>query len=829
MKKKDIKKKILSIMRNGVAFFGGSAVLILFLTLNSLRLHTLIDWTGILFACALGGGAGLFLRRLFINMRKVNLKLNRRESTYRELIENIDEIIFTLDSTGAIRFISTAITAYTGYSPEDLVGTSFKSYIYPDDLADLEDAFKMTLEGNIITREFRILTRSSEVVWMRSLGKTLPGKEINAGIEGLLYNISDRKNSEEALFRSEEHFRRMTENILDGLFIIENTTISYVNRRTCEILQSRSDMLIGRDISYVIESYISRENHVLADTIIEKLRKRRGSTGEMEFWITRKDNTRRYLHVRNSLTTDQYGLITRYAVVTDMTERHVAEEKLRETEEKFRIIFNNAGDAVIIHDANGTIYEVNNVAVARLGFPYDDLLRMNTREIVAPEARDRMPKTLDDYRKISLAFRETVHRARDGSLIPSEVNSRIIEYRGHSLILSIVRDVRERKRFENEIQRASKLESIGVLAGGIAHDFNNILMAIIGNISLAKLDSDKNSQVFNLLTDAENASWRARELTQQLLTFAKGGAPVKKTTSISDFVREVATFALRGTNIQSCFNFSDTLWSVDIDEGQMSQVLHNLIINANQAMPDGGEIRITCDNYTVNKGSSLPLPGGEFVRISVSDQGPGVPEDHLIKIFDPFFTTKEGGSGLGLTTSYSIIKKHGGYITAESPPKEGMTFHIFLPASRKKPRKKEQHNKLLHGRGEILLMDDDPMIRKVAGNMIEHLGYTVVFAKDGLEALQIYRDAVDAGHRFEAVVMDLTIPGGMGGKEAIKELLELDSTARVIVSSGYSNDQVMSDYRVYGFKGVVVKPYRIEELSMALKSVICEEKAETVT
>jgi signal transduction histidine kinase/CheY-like chemotaxis protein len=388
-------------------------------------------------------------------------------------------------------------------------------------------------------------------------------------------------------------------------------------------------------------------------------------------------------------------------------------------------------------------------------------------------------------------------------------------------VIEYVRDISNQKLMEKEMQKMEKLESLGVLAGGIAHDFNNILTAILGNVSLAKIPARSDEKIIKRLTDAEKACERAKDLTQQLLTFAKGGAPIKKTADIAELIRDTAGFALRGSNVRSEISIANDLWAVDVDEGQISQVIHNLVINADQAMPQGGILKLRAKNVRLDSQKAIPLPEGNYIAIAIIDQGVGIPKEYVAKIFDPFFTTKQKGSGLGLASSYSIISNHGGHITVESIPGSGSTFIVYLPASEKKLESKKPAAEIIaSGNGKILVMDDEDLIRDVARDILSNLGYEADLARDGAEALDLYCKAKDAGQSYAAVIMDLTIPGGMGGEEAVKKLLAIDPAAKVIVSSGYSNDRIMSDFKAYGFSGVMTKPYRIADMGKTLQLVI---------
>jgi CheY-like chemotaxis protein len=367
-----------------------------------------------------------------------------------------------------------------------------------------------------------------------------------------------------------------------------------------------------------------------------------------------------------------------------------------------------------------------------------------------------------------------------------------------------------------------KLEAIGVLAGGIAHDFNNLLTGILGNLSIAELYIKKEDPIFEILKRAKSSSQRAGDLTKQLLTFSKGGAPIKKPTAITELIEETGGFSLRGSSVKCEYSFPDDLFPVEIDKGQISQVISNLIINADHAMPNGGTIKLSAENVIIRGDESLPLKEGKYVKLAVEDYGTGISRENLSKIFDPYFTTKEHGSGLGLASCYSIIINHGGYISVESELGIGTTFHIYLPASEKEVFKVEGISEELPllGRGKILFMDDEEDVINAGGQMLIELGYEVECAKNGTEAVELYQKAKKAGEPFEAVILDLTVPGGMGGQETIQKLLKIDPGVKAIVSSGYSNLPMMAEYKSYGFKGVVAKPYEINELSKVLYKLI---------
>jgi CheY-like chemotaxis protein len=365
------------------------------------------------------------------------------------------------------------------------------------------------------------------------------------------------------------------------------------------------------------------------------------------------------------------------------------------------------------------------------------------------------------------------------------------------------------------------LEAVGILAGGIAHDFNNILTVVLGNITLAEMDAAPGTPQRRLLRDAHLATLRARDLTQQLLTFAKGGDPVRAAVELPELLRESAGFALHGSSSRAEFDLPIDLWPVNADKGQLGQVIHNLVINAVQAMPQGGVVTVRAANECLRAGAVGGLPAGEYVRITVADTGTGIPAEHLTKIFDPYFTTKQQGSGLGLATVYSILRKHQGHIEVESQPGAGATFHLWLPMARAgadAPVVATAPAAALSGR--VLFMDDEAPILEMARNFLPRLGLQGECVPDGRAAIEKYREALQAGTPFDVVVMDLTVPGGMGGREALDHLRALDPKVRAIVSSGYSRDPVLANHRAHGFVGILPKPYGLEQFQKALEAVL---------
>ena len=622
------------------------------------------------------------------------------------------------------------------------------------------------------------------------------------------------------LKESEALHRVLVENANEAILVTQSEKIIYVNAKATEVTGYSRDKLISSPFFKFIHpddrERISFDDN--SDHSDEKISK------YLTFRIINRKNNIRWV--------DAKLLATRWATksammcfLIDITERKNDEEALRNSETKYRHLVEHAPAGIYEVDmTTGRLISVNDVMCEYLGYTKEEFLNLKMWDILKEKSREKL---LERHAKMLKG--EPVPEAAEYEVTGKNKNKisflayTRIEYRNGQPFRAntVAHDITERKKMEGELSKAQKLESLGVLAGGIGHDFNNLLSGIIGNISLAKLESERGENIMETLDEALRVSAKASALTQQLLVFSKEGAPVKKTASIAEVLRDSTAFTLRGSNVKCKFKIAANLWPIKVDVGQFSQVIHNLAINALQTMPGGGELRLQADNISMEMIFDLPLKPGRYVVITIQDQGCGIAAEHLPKIFDPYFTTKSKGSGLGLTMTYTTIKRHEGHITVESEVGKGTIFRIYLPATEEIPTEKAaDDDRVIKGQGRILVMDDEKILRKVAERMLLKLGYEVQCVRDGNEAIKLYLKAKRSGRSFDAVIMDLTIPGGMGGKEAVKKLLKNDAETLAVVSSGYSNDPIISNYKQYGFCGAITKPYRIEELSRVMGEVL---------
>jgi PAS domain S-box-containing protein len=500
-----------------------------------------------------------------------------------------------------------------------------------------------------------------------------------------------------------------------------------------------------------------------------------------------------------------------YALVMGM-----ALDDLAESEARFRDVFDTVGDGIVVADvSNRKLVMVNLAMYALLGRQPGELQGLTINHI---HPRDRIDEVIAIFESMMRGERdhalEIPMLRADGTVFLADVSARSTVISNKRCVVGVFRDATERRQREDEQLHIQKLESIRTLAAGIAHDFNNLLTGLIGNVSLAQMSLTSSHEARSLLDEAQRAASRATALTRQLLTFAKGGAPLRRRMNIGQVVRDSANLAISGTNVSCQFDLPEEDLAAMADEGQLAQVFQNLVRNAAESMPQGGTVRVKLSQHTGSE--------GDEISVEVTDQGPGIAPELLDKIFLPFFSTKERGSGLGLAVAYSIIQKHGGRIQVSSALGVGTTLRVSLPAlgnwqdSSSVPRAKR------HETGRVLVMDDEPAVLRLAERALQDAGYATKMAANGSDAVEIYRKVFAGGQRFDAVVLDLTVRGGMGGKEAAERILAIDPAARLMVSSGYSEDAVMAEYRRHGFCAVLPKPYTAQQLCEAVQGMISE-------
>lgn len=499
-----------------------------------------------------------------------------------------------------------------------------------------------------------------------------------------------------------------------------------------------------------------------------------------------------------------------------------SKEEAQKTRAELERFFDLAPDMICIASPDGYLKAVSRAWETTLGFSEKELLSRPFTEFIHP---DDLQPTLGEIER-QMAGQATVsfinrYLCKDGSY-------RLLEWQAtpafDGMLFATARDITERRRLEEErerldkeMQKVERLESIGLLAGGLAHDFNNFLGGIYGFIELAALES-RDENVSGYLSKALNSIERAKGLAGQFLTFSKGGEPVMSLSHLSPFIQETVRFALSGSNIVCSYDVDPDLWCCNFDKTRIGQVIDNIVINAKHAMPEGGKISLSAANISLDENEVATLPKGDYVKISVSDTGKGIPNDILPRIFDPFFTTKDKGTGLGLATCYSIVKRHGGNITVGSMQGKGTAFHIYLPAS-----KEELVGKLSiaspaqMGGGRVLVMDDEEDLCEIVGKMLTNSGYTVTTSRDGKEALTLFIDETSAGRPFSAVILDLTVPGGLGGKEIVHDIRKADAAVPVFAMTGYTDDSLKTEPGRYGFTDVISKPFRMADLLVMLQ------------
>ena len=758
------------------------------------------------------------------------MKLDEK-NLLKALSESTNDYIYVKDLNGVYIFVNSNTARFYNLTKNEILGKTDFDF-FPADLAnEFRARDQMVIQsGHIQCHEESVRTKDGGYVY--TLTNKVPYRDEDGqiiGVVGISRDITDRKKMEERL-RVDSAFRKpIEESMIAGIAAVDTESkLIYVNSTFCKMVGYSEEELIGKIPPY---PYWPEEDQVRFKELM-KHRLEGTDIRELELKFRRRNGELFYVVSRAAPLEDERG--NRRGILAsyyDITDKKRQEAEISAERERLLVTLWSIGDAVVTTDQDGKVTLINPVAQELTGWNHLEAVGRRLSEVfdvynelTGQPIDDPVTKVISTGQIITLA-NHTVLKSRLGRTRPIADSGAPIRNREGEIIgvVLVFRDVTLEQQMRDEVLKKLKLDSLGLLAGGIAHDFNNILAAILGNISLAKIDLGTESPSIRYLTETEQATLRARDLASQLLAFSKGGAPQKRLLSIRNLIVDSSRFALRGSNIKFNFYFPENLWPVEIDSSQITQVVHNIVINARQAMPGGGEIFISGNNMELNSqmAKHLMLPAGRYITLSFKDLGPGISPDIINKIFDPFFTTKRSGSGLGLFSSYTIAKNHDGTLTVDSKVNYGSNFTLYLPASPEKSLSEESsRDTIIYGTGRILLMDDDQMVRTMTAELLKKLGYEVETANKGEEVLEKYQKATEEKRPYEIVIMDLTVPGGKGGKDTLDELLILDPNVKAVVSSGYSNDPIMAEFEAHGFKGCVAKPYRIEDLSRVISRIM---------
>ncbi len=751
-----------------------------------------------------------------------------RELLRKVFISQLDAIfVLNSDNPPKILDCNPAATKIFGYSREEMLGrTADFVHVTEGTLREFQHLVHLAIseKGFLHLPEFKMRRKDGTIfISEHSLVPLLDGQNDRIGWVSHVRDITERKQSEEALRRSQQRFRAIFDQTYEliGLMSTDGILIE-ANRTALDFAGLHESDVVGKPFWETAWWTHSAELQQRLQDAVSK-----AAAGQfVRFEACHPDRNGEIHLVDFSLkpVKDREGnVILLIPEGRDITDRVRAEEALRHSERRYRTVVEHARDLIYTVSTDTRITSLSPAFQTATGWHMREWIGKSIKEIVHP---DDWPLALEMGMRSLNGEKPPIHelriRTKSSEYITMEFSiAGHMEHEGLSGIIGIGRDITERKLMQQELQKAQRLESLGTLAGGIAHDFNNILTPILANISIAKTFGNLDDDIAEALADAEKGCLRAQGLTQQLLAFSKGGLPIKELASISRLLIEEARFASSGSNVRWEYSIPADLWQVEIDPAQIGQVIRNLIINADQSMPEGGTARIEAANVTLGSDTNISLEEEKFVRIVISDNGVGIPPDHLPKIFDPFYSTKDKGSGLGLSISHMIIERHHGSIDVQSEMGKGTTFSIYLPASEKDAAADdEKRTETLKGKGRILVIDDDRAVRRSVEEMLRRLGYDVESAKDEHEGLRLYRGARESGRPFSTVIIDLTIPGGMGTREAINRLKEVEPGARLIVSSGYSDDPVMAEFRQHGFEAALKKPYSIQELAEIVYKVV---------
>jgi PAS domain S-box-containing protein len=747
--------------------------------------------------------------------------LRKSEAKFRAVVENSNDGIIFADASAIIHFRSPSYNKINGFTDEERLGKSGFDTVHPDDVDMIRSDWAKLVQHpeSSIKTEYRIRHKDGSWRWIGTNGRNLLHHPDVASIVISSRDITERKRTEDALRKSESRYKMLFDAIPESVLLIgpDNRVVA-ANRASARLYGYESpQQLVGFDTRMLIAGK-DRERAAQIQTKVLQ-----GEEGPVrQYTEVRRDGSEFIAEVLSTtIHGSQKEVIGYIGITRDITEINRAEIELKKSAALIRTAIENLPIIFYMIDCEGTFRLSIGAGLKGLGLEQNQVVGQSVFDVYKD-----FPEIINSIRRALSG--ETVnfesHVAGSSFLNIGVPFSEMSE--GPGGIVAVALDITERKNAEDALRNMQKLESLGILAGGIAHDFNNLMCGIFGYIDMA-IEETKEGKVTQYLSKAMNQIDRAKGLTQQLLTFAKGGAPIRKTGPLFPFVKETAQFALSGSSVSCRFEISDDLRTCEFDTNQIGQVIDNIVINAQQAMPCGGTIDVFAKN--VLPGDKIPatLVAGNYVVISIKDSGIGIPKEILSRIFDPFFTTKATGHGLGLATCYSIINRHGGCIDVESEPGKGSTFHIYLPAATGSDISSAKKSTAKHkGSGTFLLMDDQEAMRDTVGDMLDSLGYMVVCKENGKDAIDFVTSEYKANRKIAGMLFDLTIPGGMGGKEAVVEIRKLDACAKtpVFVASGYAEDPVMANPVEYGFTASIGKPFKKTELVKLLNEHLKQEK-----
>jgi PAS domain S-box-containing protein len=751
--------------------------------------------------------------------KRAEKDLQESEEKYRNLVERAKDGIIIVQE-GIVKFVNTPLADIFGYTVEEVIGTSFLDYVAQDEHPRILKIYKNRLKGEDVPEiyEMKGCRKDGQIIDIETNSGIITYDEKQATLS-FIRDVTERNLANKALRESEEKYRTLVERANDGLIIFQEGIAKYANTRMAEIFGYKNEEIIG--ISFT--DFIAPDERPKLMELYQKRVKGEDVPEIYELKGIRKDG--RIIDIEtNSGTITYNGQPATQSFIRDITERKQADDALRESEERYRRLVEHTFDGIIIH-ADGKIRFINNTGAKVLGAKKSkQIIGKHLFDILHPDyheiATDRIKAVKPEFK-----YSEVKLVRLDGEIIDAEVMGLEITYDGKPAIQAVFRNIAERKLLEEQLSQAQKMEAVGTLAGGIAHDFNNLLAAILGYAELIKQSLPDGDKLRRYAVAVEKSAGDAASLTSQLLGFARKGKFEIKPVNINQTINNTEEILNRSLNklVSIDTRLQENLWLTGGDPSQLQQIFINLGINAGDAMPGGGRLTYTTNNIVADEpfvADKAGMAPGNYVHINVTDTGEGIPRENLSRIFEPFYTTKEmgRGTGLGLASVYGTVDSHNGHIFVTSESGKGTAFDIYLPAIEEDAIPEETHPKVEAGAGNetILVVDDEESIRELATEMLSSLGYRVLIAADGLRAAKVYKEHMND---IDVVLLDMSMPE-MDGRRTFRKLRQINPEVRVVLSSGFGRDRKIEDALAEGILGFVKKPYRIAELSAALRRVI---------